>query len=46
MGGHVSLVIDTEDREVEIALEGAYSCSPQVRAAIKSIPGIIEVQEL
>ena len=46
LGGRVSLIIDADDREVEVALAGGYRCTPQIKAAIKSIPGIIEVQEV
>ncbi len=44
--GNVSLVVSTPEEEIELALPGHYPCTPQVRAAIKAIPGVIEVQEL
>jgi DNA polymerase-3 subunit alpha len=43
--GRISLMIPSADREVEVRLDGAYMCTPQVRAAIRAIPGVIEVQE-
>ena len=43
--GRISLIIPSADREVEVRLDGAYMCTPQVRAAIRAIPGVIEVQE-
>ncbi len=46
LAGRVSLIIDAADREVEVALDGGYRCTPQIRAAIKSIPGIMEVEEV
>ncbi len=43
--GRVSLVLDLPERdEVEIELEGRYRLSPEIRQAIKAIPGL-EVQE-
>ncbi len=44
-GGRISLIIPRPDRETEVRLEGAYVCTPQIRAAIRAIPGVIEVQE-
>jgi len=44
--GRVSLVVDIDDREVEIALPGAFPVSPQVKARAKAIPGVIDVQEV
>ena len=43
--GRVSLMIPSADREVEVRLDGAYMCTPQVRAALRAIPGVIDVQE-
>jgi DNA polymerase-3 subunit alpha len=43
--GRISLMIPSADREVEVRLDGAYMCTPQVRAAIRAIPGVIDVQE-
>jgi DNA polymerase-3 subunit alpha len=44
--GRVSLVVDIDDREVEIALPGAFAVSPQMKARAKAIPGVVDVQEL
>jgi DNA polymerase-3 subunit alpha len=44
--GRVSLVVDIDDREVEIALPGQFPVSPQIKARAKAIPGVIDVQEL
>ena len=43
--GQIILMIPTASQEVEVRLDGAYMCTPQVRAAIRAIPGIIDVQE-
>jgi DNA polymerase-3 subunit alpha len=44
--GKVSLVVDIDDREVEIALPGQFPVSPQMKARAKAIPGVVDVQEL
>jgi DNA polymerase-3 subunit alpha len=45
--GLVSLVLMGEGgREVELKLPGAYKVTPQIRGAIKSVPGVVEVQEI
>ena len=45
--GLVSLVLMGEGgREVELRLKGRYRVTPQVRGAVKAIPGIVEVQEI
>jgi DNA polymerase-3 subunit alpha len=44
--GQISLVIPADDSEVEIALDGGYICTPQVRAAIRAVPGVVEVREV
>ena len=41
--GRVRLVIDLEDREIEMALPGDYGISPSVRAEIAELPGIAAV---
>jgi DNA polymerase III subunit alpha len=33
-------------REVEIALPGGFKVSPKVRAAVKSLPGILDVHDI
>ncbi|MFZ3034458.1 MAG: DNA polymerase III subunit alpha [Parvibaculum sp.] len=45
--GLVSLILLREGgREVEIKLDGGYKVTPQIRGAIKSVPGVIEVQDI
>jgi DNA polymerase-3 subunit alpha len=46
--GKVSLVLmlDHGAREVELDLPGAYQITPQVRGALKSVIGVIDVQEV
>jgi DNA polymerase-3 subunit alpha len=46
--GKVSIVFDPKDEkcEVEIPLRGGYAVTPQLRAMVKSLPGIIEVEEV
>ena len=44
--GRVSIVVPTEDQEIEIALPGGFKCGPEIQAAIRSLSGIAEVQEL
>jgi len=45
--GLVQLVLMGEGgREVELRLPGGYHITPQIRGAIKSVPGIVEVQEI
>ncbi|HUA56077.1 MAG TPA: DNA polymerase III subunit alpha [Candidatus Sulfotelmatobacter sp.] len=44
--GRVSLIVDIDDREVEIALPGHFPVSPQMKARAKAIPGVVDVQEL
>lgn len=45
--GKITFVLDLEDgREVEVALKETYAVSAPTRAAIKAVPGIVEVQDL
>ncbi|MBI3451962.1 MAG: DNA polymerase III subunit alpha, partial [Rhodospirillales bacterium] len=45
--GRISVVVDLgSEREVEIALPGAYMISPATRAALQAIPGVTEVYEI
>ncbi|HEY4343276.1 MAG TPA: DNA polymerase III subunit alpha [Parvibaculum sp.] len=45
--GLVSLILLGEGgREIELKLPGSYKVTPQIRGAIKSVPGVIEVQEI
>jgi DNA polymerase-3 subunit alpha len=43
--GEVLLLLDLADREVEVKLPGGYAVSAAVRAAIKTIPGIVDVHD-
>jgi len=44
--GQVSVVVTEPAREIELKLPGAWTISGKCRAAIRSLPGIVEVQEL
>jgi len=45
--GRVTLVVPLPPaREVEITLPGGYHISPRVRAAVKSLPGILDVHDV
>jgi DNA polymerase-3 subunit alpha len=44
--GRVSVVLDLPAREVEIAIPGGFKVGPQTRAAVKSLPGIIDVHDI
>jgi len=44
--GKVSVLFDAEGCEVEIPLRGGYAVTPQLRAMVKSLPGIVEVEEV
>ena len=33
-------------REVEISLGNAYTVTPQIKAAVKAVPGVLDVQDL
>ena len=45
--GKVSLVLELDRaREVEMALPGEWSIAPGTRAAIRAIPGVVEVQDV
>ena len=45
--GRVTVVVPVPpSREVEIALPGGFRISPKVRAAVKSLPGILEVLDV
>jgi DNA polymerase-3 subunit alpha len=43
--GQIILMIPTARQDVEVRLDGAYMCTPPVRAALRAIPGVIEVLE-
>jgi DNA polymerase-3 subunit alpha len=44
--GRVTLVLDLPEREVEIAIPGGFRVDPKVRAAVKSLPGIVDVHDI
>jgi DNA polymerase III subunit alpha len=44
--GRVTVVLDLPSREVEIAIPGGFKVDPRTRAAVKSLPGIIDVLEI
>ncbi|MFD2261281.1 DNA polymerase III subunit alpha [Lacibacterium aquatile] len=44
--GRVSVLFDAENCEVEIPLRGGFAVTPQLRAMVKSLPGIVEVEEV
>jgi DNA polymerase III subunit alpha len=44
--GRVSVVVDLADSEVEIAIPGGFRVDPRMRAAVKSLPGIIDVHDI
>jgi DNA polymerase-3 subunit alpha len=44
--GKVKLVIDAGRSEIEVALPGGFAIGAQTRAAIKAIPGIVEVRDI
>ncbi len=44
--GRVSVVLDLPDREVEIAIPGAYQVDRGICAAVKSLPGIVDVHDI
>jgi DNA polymerase-3 subunit alpha len=44
--GRVTVVLDLPASEVEIALPGGFRVDPRIRAAVKSLPGIIDVHDI
>ena len=44
--GRVTIVLDLPAREVEIALPGGFRVDPRTRAAVRSLPGIIDVHDI
>ncbi len=44
--GHIVLIVPlAEGREAEVTLPGRYAMAPPTRAAIKAIPGVVDVRE-
>jgi DNA polymerase-3 subunit alpha len=44
--GRISVVLELPAREVEIAIPGGFKVGPQTRAAVQSLPGIIDVHDI
>ncbi len=44
--GRVRLMLETEDREIEIDIPGGFAISVAMRSAVKSIPGVMDVRDL
>jgi DNA polymerase III subunit alpha len=44
--GRVTVILDLPAREVEIAIPGGFKVDPRTRAAVKSLPGIIDVHDI
>jgi DNA polymerase-3 subunit alpha len=44
--GRVTVVLDLPANEVEIALPGGFRVDPRLRAAVKSLPGIVDVHDI
>jgi DNA polymerase-3 subunit alpha len=44
--GRVSVVLDLPSREVELSLPGGFRINPGIRAAVKSLPGIVDVHDI
>lgn len=44
--GRVSVVLDLPGSEVEVALPGGFRVDPRIRAAVKSLPGIVDVHDI
>jgi DNA polymerase-3 subunit alpha len=44
--GRVSLVLDLPRSEVEITLPGGFRVDPRFRAAVKSLPGVVDVHDV
>jgi DNA polymerase-3 subunit alpha len=44
--GRVTVVLDLPSNEVEIALPGGFRVDPRIRAAVKSLPGIVDVHDI
>jgi DNA polymerase-3 subunit alpha len=44
--GRVTVVLDLPQSEVEIALPGGFRVDPKIRAAVKSLPGLVDVHDI
>lgn len=44
--GRVTVVLDLPRSEVELALPGGFRVNPGIRAAVKSLPGVLDVHDI
>ncbi len=44
--GRVTVVLDLPRSEIELALPGGFRINPGIRAAVKSLPGILDVHDI
>jgi DNA polymerase III subunit alpha len=44
--GRITVVLDLPESEVEVALPGGFRVDPKIRAAVKSLPGIVDVHDI
>jgi len=44
--GRVTFVLDAEDQEIEMSIPGGFRITPQMRAAVKSIAGVVDVHDV
>jgi DNA polymerase-3 subunit alpha len=44
--GAVKVVVQSAEREVDLALPDAYQIDARIRSAVKSLPGIIDVRDI
>jgi DNA polymerase-3 subunit alpha len=44
--GRVTVVLDLPSREVELTLPGGFRVNPGIRAAVKSLPGVVDVHDI
>jgi DNA polymerase III subunit alpha len=44
--GRITVVLDLPSSEVEIVLPGGFRVDPRIRAAVKSLPGIVDVHDI
>jgi DNA polymerase-3 subunit alpha len=44
--GRIAVVAQTDDREVEAWLNGGFALSPTLIGTVKTLPGVVDVQEL
>ena len=44
--GRIRLIIPDGEQDVIVRLDGGYLCTPELNRAMRSIPGVVEVQEI